>query len=343
MKQQHVLVLVLGLTGTFCVVEGTVGVLTHRLVLQADALHLAMDVLALMVSLVAMRLSTRPPTLTFTFGLHRAEALAAMMNALLVLGGTLYIVREGLEGLSEPGAGHHAGGSFALTAGVSVAALCVNGISAWLLHRGIEAGHHHHGHAHHGHAHAAPRKTAPSPHAHDHDHDHHDHDHHDHDHHDDAHEHVHQHAEDVEDADHSLNLRGAWLHVLGDALGSFAALSTSIAMHFGAPSFVDPIASFLVAAILIVGASRVLRDGALVLLEGAPRHLPVERVRALIAKVDGVDDVLGLHLWSLGSGKDAAAVRVRATSLDVGARVEARLRDEEDLSHVWVHVEPPVK
>ena len=327
-KQQRVLVAVVALTGTFCVVEGAVGVVTHRLVLQADALHLAMDVLALLVSLVAMRLSTRPPTATFTFGLHRTEALAAMMNASLVLGGTIYIVREGLEGLSDHA--HGGGGNFALTAGVSVAALCVNGLSAWLLHRGIEAGHHHHGHAHHGHAHAH------HGHAHDH-HDHHDHDHHDHDDQDRGK------PEDVEEADHSLNLRGAWLHVLGDALGSFAALSTSIAMHFGAPKVVDPIASFLVAAILIVGAGRVIRDSALVLLEAAPTHLPIDRVRALIAKVDGVDAVVALHLWSLGSGKDAAAVRVRASSLAVGARVEERLRDEEDLSHVWVHVEPPVE
>ena len=341
------LAIVLVLTGTFCVVEAAVGLATHRLVLQADALHLAMDVLALVVALVAMKVSTRPPTLRFTFGLHRAEALAAVMNALFVLAGTIYIVREGIEGLSAP---HHEA-SFGLTAGVSVAALCVNGISAWLLHRGIEEGsHHHHHHA------PAPRKVAPaspkpdpSPHDHSehahgsHDHGAHDHESHDHGAHDHgAHDHeAHAHGEDDEVADHSLNLRGAWLHVLGDALGSFAALSTSVAIHYGAPSIVDPIASFLVAAILLVGAGRVLRDAAMVLLEGVPPHRSAARVRALVAATPGVVDVLELRLWTLGGGKDAAAVRVRGADLAVAALVEARLRDGEELAHVWVHVEPP--
>jgi cobalt-zinc-cadmium efflux system protein len=118
-----------------------------------------------------------------------------------------------------------------------------------------------------------------------------------------------------------------------------AALVTAAAMHFGAPSMIDPLASFLVAGILILGASRLFLDAARVLLEGSPVHLPVGAVREVVKAVAGVEALEELRVWTLGAGEDAAAIRVRGGPA-VAARVAASLREKLGVKHVWVHVEP---
>jgi cobalt-zinc-cadmium efflux system protein len=146
---------VVGLVAGFFVVELVGAIWAGSIVLQADALHLLTDVLALAVNLLAMRIAIREPTPRFTFGLRRAEPMAALMGALLVLGTTGLVVAEALHALREPSPPK---------AGVmlffAVAALLVNGASAWLLHDAIGGGHGH-SHAHessgsakksHGHA-----------------------------------------------------------------------------------------------------------------------------------------------------------------------------------------------
>ena len=140
---------------------------------------------------------------------------------------------------------------------------------------------------------------------------------------------------------HHLNLRGAWLHLLGDALGSVAAFAAGLAIRLGVPPVVDPLASFLVVGILVIGAIRLLRDAGFVLLEAAPKHLPVDKVEKTLLSVDGVTRVSALHVWSLGTGHDAITARVRTTSTDpkLGARASELLRKRFTADYVTVEVE----
>src|ERR1700722_18212923 len=124
-KQARRLRMVLALVGGFFVLELTGAILADSVVLQADALHLLMDVLALSVSLVAMRLAVRRPTPRFTYGLRRAEPIAAIFSAVLVLLTTALIVGEGVEAL-RGGAAPRAG----MMIVVAALALVVNGASA---------------------------------------------------------------------------------------------------------------------------------------------------------------------------------------------------------------------
>jgi cation diffusion facilitator family transporter len=212
---------------------------------------------------------------------------------------------------------------------VASAALIVNGLNAWLLH-GVMG----HGHAHdHGHGHAHDHGHGHGDHGHghgDHGHGHgdHDHDHGEHEHGKRAH-------------GHHLNLRGAWLHLLGDALGSLAAFIAGLAIRLGAPPTVDPVASFVVVAILVVGAIRLLRDAGLVLLDAAPRHLPVAKIEKVLLSVEGVTHVSALHVWSLGTGHDAITAHVRTSSMDpkLGDRAGEVLRKRFTAEYVAVHVE----
>jgi cobalt-zinc-cadmium efflux system protein len=306
-KQARRLAIVLGLIAAFFFFELFGAKAARSDVLEADAYHLLMDVFAIAVSLLAMRVASARPSDRFTFGLRRAEPVAALLNALLVFGVAVEIVRDSLEHLASPTTPRSS-----LMLVIATAALCVNGLSAWLLHGAM------HGHA--GHAHAG----------HDQGHAHADHAAHAHD--DDGH---HPHA-------HHLNMRGAWLHLLGDALGSVAAFSAGLAMKLGAPSFVDPLASFAVVAILVIGAVRLFRDAVLVLLEAAPPRLAVDRVRKVILEHPGVSRVHALHVWSLGTGHDAITAHVHASAPDagLGMRVAERLRARFAVEYVTVQVDP---
>jgi cation diffusion facilitator family transporter len=188
----------------------------------------------------------------------------------------------------------------------------------------------------HGHSHAHDPDNPDDD-----DHDGHDHGDHDHDHGDHAHAHDHHDHRTPRSGGHSLNLRGAWLHLLGDALGALAALVAALFIQFGGHPAADPIASFVVAAILLYGSLRLLRDATGVLLEAAPPHLPVQAIHKVVATFPGVSSVHDLHVWTLGAGHDAVTVHVVTTGHDpsLGQRLSARIRSLLRVEYVTVQVE----
>jgi cation diffusion facilitator family transporter len=297
-------------------------------VLRAEALHLSTDVAALALSYLAIRVALQRPTARFTYGLRRAEPVAAIFNALLVLSATAIVVAEAVSDLSN-GAAPRADRMLYMAA----VGLVVNGVAAWLIHGAIG------GHA--GHEHEGARGD-------DHDHDHvsdRDHDH-DHDHGarlvcaDLSHQHL---AQQVRRRGHghTLNLRGAWLHLFGDALGSLAALVAAVAIRLGCSPIVDPVASFVVAAILVYGGVRLLRDAVLILLEASPPHLSVDDVRRTVLATPGVAELHDLHVWTLGAGHEAVTAHVSASTPDhtLAGRVEDVLRRRFHVEYVTIQVE----
>lgn len=108
--------------------------------------------------------------------------------------------------------------------------------------------------------------------------------------------------------DDSLNVRGAMLHMIGDALGSVAALGAGVVLWLDGPQLVDPIASILVAGIIAVGATRLLFDAGSILLERAPASLDVAALERVVRGAPGVLEVVGLHAWELDSGEAVASL-----------------------------------
>jgi cation diffusion facilitator family transporter len=318
-RQARRLTVVVFVIAAFFVVELMGAKAARSDVLEADAYHLLMDVFALVISLGAMRLATRRPSARFTYGLRRVEPLAAVVNGVLVFGVAIELVRDAVGHLADPTMPRPG-----LMLIVASGALVVNGFSAWVLHGAM------HGHAGHDHGHAHGAVSAA--------HDHAAHAGHDHAAPDDAGDDEGHHA--AAHAAH-LNLRGAWLHLLGDALGSLAAFVAGLAIRFGASPIVDPLASFLVVAILIIGALRLLRDAGLVLLDAAPPRLPVGRVRKTVLAHPGVRDVHALHVWSLGTGHDAVTVHVTADGADpnLGTALGDVLRSRYAAEYVTVQVD----
>jgi cobalt-zinc-cadmium efflux system protein len=110
----------------------------------------------------------------------------------------------------------------------------------------------------------------------------------------------------------------------------------------GGPASVDPIASFFVAGILVIGALRLVRDATLVLLEAAPPHLPVAAVRQMVSAFPGVVEVHDLHVWTLGAGRDAITVHVRAKGdAQIARRISDKVRASFGVEYVTVQVESP--
>lgn len=146
----------------------------------------------------------------------------------------------------------------------------------------------------------------------------------------------------------SLNVRGAYLEVLGDALGSVAVIvSGALIAGFGW-YIADPIASVVIAALIVPRALSLLRDVAEVLLEATPRDLDLDELRGHILRTDGVEAVHDLHVWTITSGMPVMSAHVVVTEAvthmdeaeDVLATIRACLSEHFDVDHSTIQIEP---
>lgn len=141
---------------------------------------------------------------------------------------------------------------------------------------------------------------------------------------------------------HSLNLRAAYLHVLGDLLGSGGALLAGLVIALTGWTPADAIASAAIALLILAGAWRVLRDSVDVLLEATPRHIALADVERALTTVPGVASVHDLHVWTVTSGMVAmtghAVLDDLSRAADVLATVEQRMA-ELGIHHVTVQLE----
>lgn len=103
-------------------------------------------------------------------------------------------------------------------------------------------------------------------------------------------------------ADGNLNMRGAYLHILGDLLGSVGAVATGVVILLTGWTPADPIMSVVIALLILYSAWRLVREATDVLLEAAPRHIEVSEVIEELKGIEGLDQVHDVHVWTLTSG-----------------------------------------
>lgn len=146
--------------------------------------------------------------------------------------------------------------------------------------------------------------------------------------------------------DDSVNVRGAMLHMLGDALGSVAALGAGVVLWAGGPLLVDPIASLLVAGIIAVSAMRLLFDASSILLERAPASLDVAALERVVRAAPGVEDVVGMHAWELDSGEAVASMVLVTAEHDLGNlagvadQLKRSLQEQFRIAHATIEWRP---
>lgn len=143
----------------------------------------------------------------------------------------------------------------------------------------------------------------------------------------------------------SLNLRGAYLHVLGDLLGSVGAITAAIIILATGWTAADPLISFVVGILILVGSTRLVRESVDILLEAVPRDIDLEAVQHAILGIDGVQAVHDLHVWTLTSGYRAmsghALIDDPRRHNDILEVIHALMHDRFGIRHVTVQIDYP--
>jgi len=194
------------------------GIIANSLALLSDAAHVFMDVVALILSYGALKISSRPSNRNVTFGYHRFEIFAALINGLTIIVIAIFIFYEAYSRIQAPPA----------VKGMEVLVIAIFGlmVNTWVALKL------------HGH--------------------------------------------------HDLNIKGAYLHVIGDALASLAVIAGAVIIILTGNNTVDPVLSILIGLMLLYGAAKLVFGSVHILLEFAPRHVDADTLSKAVMEIDGV-------------------------------------------------------
>lgn len=147
------------------------------------------------------------------------------------------------------------------------------------------------------------------------------------------------------DREEDLNVRGAWLHVIGDALGSVGAIIAGALMSIFGWYAADPLFSAIIALLIVWSSWHLIRESTNILLEGTPAHINLAAVEDAILETDGVDDVHDLHLWTITSGREALSAHVihayTVSQPDLLKELRTKLHDRFGVDHLTIQMETP--
>ncbi len=151
----------------------------------------------------------------------------------------------------------------------------------------------------------------------------------------------------LEGGEHSLNLRASLLHVLGDVLGSAAALAAGVLIYFTGWLAADPLLSLFIGVLILLSSLKLLGDATQVLLEGVPAGMDLAGIGRSMAAVEGVGSVHDLHVWSVSSGEVALSAHVVIEELGQWEAVYrglcSHLHDSYGIDHITLQPEPRVR
>lgn len=144
---------------------------------------------------------------------------------------------------------------------------------------------------------------------------------------------------------HTLNVRSAFLHVLGDLFSSVGILVAGIIMLFWDVPWLDPALSIVIAAVILISAYRLTSEALKVLLEAAPQDIPVQEIRDFLLAFDYVEDIHALHVWTITTGRTAMNCHVvlrhnnedRADELL--AELSREVRERFGIGHLTIQIE----
>ena len=146
-------------------------------------------------------------------------------------------------------------------------------------------------------------------------------------------------------AEHNLNLRGAYLHVIGDMVGSAGAILAAILIVTTGAVIADPIISIIVGMLILYSSWKLVRESVDVLLEAVPSHIDLSALRRTIDEIPGVDQVHDLHVWTVTSGmicmSGHAVVQNPENNQRVLQEIHRAMRDRFGISHITVQLERP--
>jgi cobalt-zinc-cadmium efflux system protein len=275
-RMQNVLKLSMGLTAAYVLATFLFGLKAHSLALISEAGHNLSDLLAIILSYVAVYFQSRPANDEKTFGYQRAGVLAAFVNAATLVVLSVWIAITAVQRLSSPVEVQPR-----LMMEVAAAGVLMNGTVAALLWR----------------------------------------------------------------FSGDVNIRSVFLHMLGDTLSTAAVIAGGAAILFTHMSWVDPVLSLLIAAMILWSSVGIIRETLNILLEGTPRGIELPAVRKAMGSVEGVLDVHDLHVWSLGSSSHALASHITVCEMPASEctrileSINTTLHDRFHITHTTIQFE----
>lgn len=265
------------LTVAFVVGEAVVGQLAHSLALMSDAAHNFTDALALILSWYAIRAAKQPASPERTFGSHRAGILAALVNALTLVGIGAIIIWEASQRLFNPQP-VQSGPMIC----VALVAVVLNGVISVWLRSGSKR---------------------------------------------------------------DLNIRSAYLHMLGDAVSALGVVAAGIFVAATGNSIADPVISLLIGGFVIRSSWGVITEALNVLMEATPKGIDMAALERSIKNVRGVLGVHDLHVWSVSSNLFSFSCHVRVSEQSVRSgeqilkSVAHTVRHDYGIAHTTIQVE----
>ena len=267
--------LTIGISSVILAVELVGGWIANSLALLSDAGHVFLDIFSVGLALYAARFCLIPPIGRSSFGMHRAEILAAIVNAITLIGLSMVIFYEAyIRFLSPP----EVRASEMLV--VAIIGLVANIGGVWLLH---------------GHR--------------------------------------------------DINVRGAYLHILGDTGSSVAVIVGAVVIMYTGERRIDPVLSALIGVLILYGAGRLIREAIDILLERTPRDIDACQVQRKLLAIPGVATMHDMHIWSLCSNVRAFSAHMVLDETGQKDRdtitrgVRAMLHDDFNITYVTVQYE----
>lgn len=272
-----ILIFAIIVTLGYALVEALGGWWAGSLTLLGDAGHMGSDAFALCIAALAAWISLKPPSHKHSYGLGRAEVVAAWLSSLILLIISLAVIVEAVARIHEP---THVKGGIVII--IAFLGLLVNIFIAWLLAR----------------------------------------------------------------SERTINVRAAILHVMGDVLGSLAALISGTVIYFTGWMPIDPILSILIGVLIMISSLRLLRESLQILMEGVPSHISIHEVQARMSTLKDVKAIHDLHIWTLSSGTIALSAHVDIHELsswqNILAELMKLLKETYDIDHVTLQPEPDI-
>jgi cobalt-zinc-cadmium efflux system protein len=143
----------------------------------------------------------------------------------------------------------------------------------------------------------------------------------------------------------SIGVRGAFLHVVGDTVGSVGAITAAVVIRVTGWMTIDAIVSFAIGALIVLSGSHLIRESLHILLEGVPRHIRLPEVELELQKLDGIVGLHDLHVWRIGSNFDTLTVHLVVGDIEEGNRrkdaARAMLHERFGIEHCTIEVEGP--
>jgi cobalt-zinc-cadmium efflux system protein len=263
------------ITGGYMVVEVVGGLLTNSVALLSDAGHMLTDVASLVLALMAIWFATRAATPQKSYGYHRLEIIAALINGITLLALSIWIIIEAIGRIGHPQTVQGFGMLLVATGG-----LMVNIIGAVWLHGGHK---------------------------------------------------------------HSVNIRAAFYHVIGDLLGSIGAIIAGVLILTYKWYLADPILAIIIAILIIISAMGVIRETVDILLEATPTHLSLDEIRAALIALPKIQQIHDLHVWTITSGMYALSCHITVSTDDFTPQTLEIIRNEIqqkfDITHQTLQLE----